>query len=85
MKYYSEDLQKLFDTQEALVKAEDEAKRKQESRETRAKEVQAAEKKAKEAVAEYSRLYNAFIKDYGSFHVTRKSFWESPFDVLFNF
>jgi len=77
MKYYSEKLDKLFDSEKALVTAEDqhdveqaakaakEDKLKKE-RKQRAEEVDAAYKN-------YMKLLNAFMKDYGSYHTSFKS------------
>lgn len=81
MKFYSEKLNTLYDTQDALVKAEkahDEkiaaekaAKAKAESaRASRAKEVEAAYKAMAAAQKEYRSKLAAFTKDYGSFHMT---------------
>lgn len=95
MKFYSEQLQKLFDTEEALVLAEekaDEEKRKVEEekaakrakRESRAKEVEEAFKLAAEAQKEANELLRAFVKDYGSFHTTIKDAPTSIFDSLFD-
>jgi len=81
MKYYSEELQKTFDTEEECVAAEKEylaklEKEKQENmrlkeeKTSRAKAVQAAYEKYVEAEKEYKSLRNDFIKDYGYFHAT---------------
>ena len=66
---------------EAKKKAEEEAKRKElaETRKARAKEIEDAYKHANE-------LLNAFVKDYGSFHMTiRNQEAPSPFEDLFRF
>lgn len=79
MKYYSEKLKKLFDTQETLKKAEDvvlkaeaeklaKEKALKETRANRAKEVETAIKIADEARETANKLLNNFVKDYGSFH-----------------
>ena len=81
MKFYSEELKKLFDSQEECAKAEEahkaqvakaeaEKKAKDEKRAARAKEVEQARKTAIEAKKAYSDKLNAFIKDYGAFHYT---------------
>jgi len=83
MKYYSEKTQKLYNSEEALIKAEaalnkaqEEEKAKKEVRAKRAKEVQ-------EAFDNYKKLLKDFIKDYGYFHTTINDA-ESLFDFLFN-
>lgn len=79
MKYYSEKLNKLYDNKEELIAAEEKvaaaeaekaAKEKElkEKRAARAKEVQEAFEKVKEANAEATKKLNDFIKDYGSYH-----------------
>lgn len=75
--YYSNVLKKPFDTVEELQKAEAKyneeilAKQKaQEQRKARAAEVESALKAADEAYKKYTKLLNAFVKDYGSYHTT---------------
>ena len=98
MKYYSELVNKIYDTKEECEKAEEAlaAKKKAEEekqlalkneREARSKEVVEAFKKAREAEAEAQRLLKEFVKDYGSFHVSYngKSSVPSMFDVLNDF
>lgn len=81
MKYYSETLKRLFDTEKALIAAEEEerklqlAKQKSEElkkaqRATRAKEVQTALKEANEAQSKAIKLLKDFTKDYGYFHTS---------------
>ena len=81
MKYYSDILNRLFDSQEDCAKAEEahkaqvakaeaEKKAKTEKRAARAKEVEEFYKAAVEAKKAYTEKLNAFIKDYGSFHLT---------------
>lgn len=85
MKYYSETLNKVFDTEDELKTAEEEHEKKyavqlkkKEERAERAKEVEKAYK-------EYRKLLNAFIKDYGYYHQTiREDDGLSIFDVMFN-
>ena len=93
MKYYSEQLDKLFDTPEALLAAEEKVnadKRAEEEkkaqlkaqREKRAKEVEDAFKIAAEAQNKAKGLLNAFIQDYGSFHTTMKNAPVSIWDIF---
>ena len=95
MKYYSEQLKKLFDTPEELLAAEEKvnaAKRAEEEkkaqlkaqRETRAKEVEEAFKLANEDTKKAYALLEAFVKDFGPFHTTIKGAPVSLFDALFN-
>ncbi len=81
MKYYSTELNELFDSEEALVKAEKaeiekkekaeaELKAKKADRAKRAKEVEKAFKDAMKAQQKADELLNSFVKDYGSFHAT---------------
>ena len=81
MKYYSTVVNRLFDTEQELLRAEKqiadekaakEAKEKKlkEQRVTRAKEVEAALKEADEAKERANNLLNDFVKDYGYFHTT---------------
>lgn len=93
MKFYSEKLDKLFDTQELCAQAEEahekaiaeeEAKKKAltEERATRAKEVEDLYKAAIEAKKAYDEKLREFLKDYGSFHATFKNV--DPFFTLFD-
>ena len=95
MKFYSEQLSKLFDTQAELETAEEKenaAKRAEEekkaklkaNRETRAKEVEDAFKTAAEAQKKANELLNTFLKDYGSYHTTLKDAPVSIWDAFFN-
>lgn len=81
MKYYSEELNTLFSTQEELEKAEQEKRakdykekrekeKKAEERKARAKEVEDARKAMVAARSKYAELLEAFTKDYGVFHQT---------------
>ena len=81
MKFYSEKLNKVYDTEQACVEAESahdkaiaeaEAKKKVlvEERATRAKEVEDLYKAAVEAKKAYDDKLREFLKDYGSFHAT---------------
>lgn len=84
MKFYSQKLRKIYDTEadlkkaEALVeKAEAEKlakeKLKKEARATRAKEVEIALEQAAAARKKADELMNAFVKDYGYFHYSYKT------------
>ena len=81
MKYYSEKLNKLFDSEKELIKEEKnkeiekrEEEHKQEvlkkERALKAKEVDEAIKNVKEAYNTAEELINEFVKTYGSFHTT---------------
>ena len=78
MKYYSEILNKMFDTEEALVDAENEAidkelKAQKEKEERKAKkdaahaEVVAAMEEMKTAEKKYFNLLSAYNKEFGTF------------------
>lgn len=93
MKYYSEVLNKVFDTEkacseaEAKYQAEVEAKKaaeakKAETRKARAAEVEAAMKAAREARAKYDKLLQEFCKDYGAFHYSFTDGDEDIFDFF---
>lgn len=84
MKFYSEKLNKMYDDEKSLAKAEDEydvrvaaEKAKQEqlanTRKERAKAIEEQYKKVVEARNEYKKLVDDFTKDYGSFHMSVKS------------
>ena len=94
MKYFSETLNELFDSEEALIeaekeaedqkkKAELEAKERKEQRQARAKEVEDAYQIASDAKKKADELLNAFVKDYNSFHMSIKSPIKGIFDDLF--
>ena len=94
MKYYSEKTKKLYDSEEIL--RDEEAKFDLEhekelalkaQRAERAKEVDAAYDEAVKAKRKADELCNQFIKDYGSYHSTRRTVipMGSIFDMLFNF
>ena len=98
MKYYSEILNQLFETEKEAIEAE-EAQRKAneektakkqklaDERKARAKEVDEAYKAAVEAEKKYSELKAKFVKDYGGYHVTYKSndgdHWSTFFEEMF--
>lgn len=70
MKYYSEKTDKLYDSEEALVAAEnkllEEQKRKQALKDERA----ARAKEVEDAIEHANQLMSKFVEDYGSFHTT---------------
>ena len=81
MKYYSEKLDKFYETEDeckhdeeiAAEKEHAEEKRKAEladTRKARAKEVEEAYKTILDAQEKYDNLLSEFVKDYGSFHMT---------------
>jgi len=72
LKYYSEKLSKLFDSEKELTEAETAEVNKKKARETRAKEVEDALAAAHEASDHAHKLLTAFCKDYGSYHTTIK-------------
>ena len=88
MKYYSEELNKLFDTEDELLEAEFQTKRAKEEAEA-AEKVRAAEKQkrydevkeALEAVTKaktaYDKLWHEYTRDYGA--ITLRTSQVSPF------
>lgn len=77
MKFYSEKTKKLYDTEKDLANAEatlveKEAKEaeKLKVKKEKAKAIEEAYQKIKEAQKEYYKLRDAFIDEYGSFHMT---------------
>ena len=94
MKIYSEKTRKEYPSVEDCLKAEkafDEKKSKEEAekaklaetRKIRAKEVEDAYADIKAAQKKYMELRNAFVKDYGSFHMTFSNS-DPNFDTFFN-
>ena len=92
MKFYSEKLNKLFETEKECAEAEDahekalaeaEAKKKAlaEERASRAKEVEDAYKAVLEAKKLYNEKLDAFLRDYKQFHMTVTS--QDPFKTWF--
>lgn len=84
MKYFSEKLNKVFESEQECVEAENkfelakqekEEKEKQltQERKERAHEIEEQYKKIMDDRKEYRRLVDDFIRDYGSFHCTFKS------------
>lgn len=97
MKYYSEALNKLFNTEKDLVMAETKAKEaevakkkaeeeKKKNRATRAKEVETALKAANAAQTEAIKKLKAFINDYGYYHTSyvNDDVAESTYDSFFD-
>ena len=81
MKYYRENVNKVFENEKDCLdaekeykeKVEEEEKRKKEladSRKVRAKEVEDAYKAIIDAQKHYNNLKNKFVEDFGSFHMT---------------
>lgn len=95
MKYFSEKTKKFYDDEKDCVREEKEFDEKQakleaerkalaEARKVRAKEVEDAFIASREAEKHYLELRNAFVKDYGSFHMTiRNQEVPTPFEELF--
>lgn len=80
MKYYSEKLKTVYDDVKSLELAEkdyDEKHaveiKKKEERTQKAKEIEEAYKKYHAAYKEYAALVKAFVKEYGSYHVSFKN------------
>ena len=80
MKYYSEELNKMFDTEDELLEAEYQSKCEKEAREAVEKEKQAERQKRydellaasallEEVYNEYQKLKNAYLRDYGTLHI----------------
>lgn len=89
MKFYSESLKQLFDTEEECRKAESEAleaKKKAEEEKTkllaerkvRAKEIEDARKAMQEAQNTYNRLLRDFLRDYNTYHYSLESVNDIP-------
>jgi hypothetical protein len=73
-----------FDAKMAKIEAEKKALA--DARKERAKEVEAAFLASREAEKKYLELRNAFVKDFGSFHMTiRNQEIPYPFDDLFKY
>lgn len=92
MKYYSEKTKKTYDTEEECLAAEKELDKvlaKKEEllavRKERATEVEDAYKAVLEASKIYREKLNAFVKDYGSFHMTLRTGEGNPFDLFDRF
>lgn len=92
MKYYSETLNKVFDSEEACQEAESQHEQKlaaqqarkealASERSARAKEVETAYRAAADAGRAYNEVLGRFLKDYGSYHATFKDI-DPFFDVF---
>ena len=81
MKYYSEILDKLFDTEEILRQEEQEHESKQKEKDTMYDRVVDALKQADMAREEYEKLRDEYIKKYGTFIYahSKKNSSEFPF------
>ncbi len=64
MRYYSDTLKKIFDTEEELAEAESKQSDKAAEQERRKKEVDNAQREAREAINRYSSLLESYCKDY---------------------
>lgn len=98
MKYYSEETKKMYNSEKECAdattaflaekeKAEAEAKAKKEKRSERAKEVELAREKMRDAQKNYADVLNQFVKDYGTYHWSTSSVEDLPlclslFDML---
>lgn len=98
MKYYGENTKKLYESiedcekaEKAFLDAQEQAKIKQQeladTKKARAKEVTDAYVAIREAQKRYEELRGAFIKDYGSFHMSFRDPSErfTYIEDLFNF
>ena len=90
MKFYSEKLNKLFDSTESLEAEEKsvaEKKAQEEKRQERLKsERKARAKEIEDKQAELQKLMNSFLQDYGTYHFNIS--FGSPFsifDTIFRF
>lgn len=91
MKYYSEVTKKVYGSIKDLDIAEDEYNKqlkaeeiKKKERESKAKRVEEAFKKARDAQKEANTLLSDFIEEYGSYHTTLKDNSIMPYDSLFD-
>lgn len=84
MKYFSEKLNKVFESEQECVEAEnkfelakqekeEKEKRLTQERKERAHEIEEQYKKIMDDRKEYRKMVDDFIRDYGSFHCTFKS------------
>ena len=96
MKYFSEVLNKTFDSEKECLEAENlaklakekadkEAKEKKEKRAARAAEVEQAIKDSAAAQKKAEELLKAFVKDYGSYHTTLKDVSLPSFSTLLDY
>ena len=93
MKFYSEKINKYYDTEKECLSAEKdyeeklavEKAKKEElvaTRKARAAEIEDAYKAIFEARKHYNELMDKFIKDYGSFHMTIRTGNDNPFNLF---
>ena len=93
MKYYSEKTHKTYDSEEACLTAEKELEdaitaekeRKEKlsaERKARAQEVEDAYEALVEARKHYNDVIGAFVKDYGSFHMTLRNNTNKPYSWI---
>lgn len=96
MKYYSENTRKFYDSEQECAQAEIEYSKKlaaekakkeelSNARKARANEVEEAYKAILEAQKVYREKLNAFMKDYGSFHMTLRTGEDNPFNLFESF
>lgn len=91
MKFYSEVTKELYDTEEALTKAEKAVNDKTAARKADAKLVDDAFKAYKAARDNYNKVLADFCEKHGSYHKTLKKEdltnydWDNFFSDLFNF
>ena len=78
-----QEAERLFDEAEARKEAERKAKA--DARKIRATEVEDAYKAVIEAKKAYKEKLDAFVKDYGSFHMTLHTGENNPFDLFDTF
>ena len=95
MKFYSEALNRLFDTEKELLEKETlyvkEQKEKKErekklidEKRARANEVTEAYSKVREMQKTYIKLKNKFIQDYGYFHMSYRDIDDIPYVDIFD-
>lgn len=95
MKFYSETLKRLFETEaeckekESLYLKEQEEKKEREKKLTdekraRAHEVSEAYSKVREMQKTYIKLKNKFIQDYGYFHMSYRDIDDIPYVDIFD-
>ncbi len=96
MRYYSDNLKELFDTEKECLEAEESAKKAaeeakakaeelKEERKARALEIEEALKNLKDAQKFYSNLVREFVKDYGSYHYSYTDSGKGIFNDFFSF
>jgi hypothetical protein len=77
MKYYSETLNKMFDSEKELLQAEDAEEVKKAAEQAHAKQLKETRKARAKAVDDayktYHDLLRDFVKDYGGYHTTYKA------------